>query len=301
MDVVLQQLLNAIALASIYALLAVGISLFFGVIGVVNLAHGDIGMIGVFVTLGLLKFLMTGQGWPVQSLAVVLGVVAAGATGVLFYWLALKPLGETSAIVGVLSSIGVSLMLREVLLNLYPDGRNPQPFPEILPPQVLELGGVYIQLKHIAVIAAALAVVILLAWCIERTRFGRATRSLINSREVAMAFGVKVVPVTVAVFVLGSALAGFAAVMNGLYYNLIQADMGAMLTIKGFTAAVVGGLGNMYGALLGALLIGLVEAFTAGYVPDGSAYKDIAVFGILILVLILKPTGLLTKQVAEKV
>ncbi len=126
-------------------------------------------------------------------------------------------------------------------------------------------------------------------------------RSVLNDREVARSLGVSVIAVTVAVFALGSALAGLAGVMNALYYNIVQSDMGTLLTVKGFTAAVIGGLGNFYGALLGALLVGFIEALTSGFLPSGSAYKDIAVFGVLIAILVVRPNGLIGRPISERV
>jgi branched-chain amino acid transport system permease protein len=301
MDGLLQQLINAVSLAAIYALIAVGISLFFGVIGVVNLAHGDIATVGIFATLSVVAMAGAPGVTPVELAALAAGIAAAAAAGCMFYWIALKPLSAAPPIMGLLSSVGAGFVVREALLNFYPNGRNPQQFPAVLPERLYEFGGVLIQAKHIAVLTTAIVVSVALSWCIQRTRFGRSVRSLINNREVATAFGVPAVKTTVLVFALGSALAGLAGVMNGMYYNMVQSDMGVMLTLKGFTAAVVGGLGNMYGALVGALLIGIVEAFTAGFIPDGGAYKDVAVFGILIVALVLRPNGLLIRRVQEKV
>jgi branched-chain amino acid transport system permease protein len=311
LDLVLQQLVNALALSAIYGLIAIGISLFFGVIGIVNLAHGDIATLGVFAALAIFQFALGGGADDIGTVApgiaaanlgaLIAGLAAAALGGTLFYLFAFRPLRGAPPIIGLLCSVGVGFMIRESILNFYPGGRNPQPFPAIIPPDLIEAHGVIIQYKHLIVIGAALLVMFALAYCVERTRFGRAMRSILDSRDVALSLGVPVAKVTVAVFALGSALAGLAGLMNALYYNLVQSDMGTMLTVKGFTAAVIGGLGNIYGALLGALMVGLIEAVTAGFVPDGSAYKDVAVFAILILVLMLRPNGLVGRPASERV
>jgi branched-chain amino acid transport system permease protein len=311
MDLVLQHLVNALALSAVYALVAIGISLFFGVIGIVNLAHGDIATLGVFASLAVFQFLLAGGPIDIttQSIgaasatlaALAFGIAIAALSGVLIYRLAFYPLRNAPAIIGLLCSVGIGFIIREGLLNFYPNGRNPQPFPSVIPPDLIEIGGVIIQYKHIVLIGTAVVVMFALAYCVERTRFGRAMRSILNNREVARSLGVSSFKVTVALFALGSALAGLAGLMNALYYNLVQSDMGTLLTVKGFTAAVIGGLGNIYGALLGALLVGLIEAVTAGFIPDGSAYKDVAVFGVLIAILVVRPNGLLGRPVSERV
>ncbi|TWS97600.1 branched-chain amino acid ABC transporter permease [Reyranella sp. CPCC 100927] len=311
MDLILQHLVNALALSAVYALVAIGISLFFGVIGIVNLAHGDIATLGVFASLAVFQFLLAGGAMDITALsapaamatlaALAAGLVVAALSGVVFYRVAFFPLRAAPPIIGLLCSVGVGFIIRESILNFYPNGRNPQPFPAIIPPDLIEIGGVIIQYKHIFVIGTAVIVMFALAYCVERTRFGRAMRSILNNREVAQSLGVSTFKVTVALFALGSALAGLAGLMNALYYNLVQSDMGTLLTVKGFTAAVIGGLGNIYGALLGAVLVGLIEAVTAGFIPDGSAYKDVAVFGVLIAILIARPNGLLGRLSAERV
>jgi len=310
-ELILQHAVNALALSAIYALIAIGISLFFGVIGIVNLAHGEIATLGVFVSLAVFQLLLGGGAVDITTVsfsvaaanlaALAAGIAGAAVGGLFFYRLAFYPLRDAPPIIGLLCSVGVGFIIRESILNFYPDGRNPQPFPAIIPPDLIQIGGVIIQYKHIVVIGVAVLTMLLLAYCVERTKFGRAMRSVLNDREVARSLGVSVIAVTVAVFALGSAVAGLAGVMNALYYNIVQSDMGTLLTVKGFTAAVIGGLGNFYGALLGALLVGFIEALTSGFLPSGSAYKDIAVFGVLIAILVVRPNGLIGRPISERV
>jgi branched-chain amino acid transport system permease protein len=306
MDLFLQYLVNALTLSAIYALIAIGISLFFGIVGIVNLAHGDIAAAGVFAALAVFSMLFTDASVDapstMQSMAALLaGTAGAVAIGVVFYLVALKPLTGAPPIIGLLSSVGAGFVIREAILNFYPNGRNPQSFPSIIPAKSFDVAGVFIDLKQIVLVVTTAVLVVSLSYVVEKTRLGRATRSILNNREVAMSLGVPVLKVTLAMFVIGAGLAGIAGLLNACYYNVVQSDMGVLLTVKGFTAAVVGGLGNIYGALLGAFLIGIIEAMTSGYIPDGSAYKDVAVFAVLIVVLIARPHGLLGRAGGDRV
>ncbi|WJR76628.1 branched-chain amino acid ABC transporter permease [Bradyrhizobium sp. NP1] len=306
MELFLQYLVNALALSAIYALIAIGISLFFGIIGVVNLAHGDIAAVGVFAALAVFQGVLGTAGTETPGLmlsvaAIAAGVLAAVIVGVVFYLVALRPVAGAPPIIGLLSSVGAGFVIREAILNFYPNGRNPQPFPSFVPPRSYDLGSVFIDLKQIVLVVTTAILVVVLSFIVERTRLGRATRSILNNREVALSLGVPVLKVTLAMFVIGATLAGIAGLLNAVYYNVVQSDMGVLLTVKGFTAAVVGGLGNIYGAVLGALLIGLIESMASGYLPDGSAYKDVAVFAVLIAVLIVRPVGLLGRASGDRV
>ena len=306
MDLFLQYLVNALTLSAIYALIAIGISLFFGIVGVVNLAHGDIAAVGVFAALAVFGVLFTDTGSETPEMMQSVAAIAAGcagaiAIGVIFYLVALKPLAGAPPIIGLLSSVGAGFVIREAILNFYPNGRNPQSFPSIIPPKSFDVAGVFIDLKQIVLVVTTAVLVVSLSYVVEKTKLGRATRSILNNREIALSLGVPVLKVTLAMFVIGAGLAGIAGLLNACYYNVVQSDMGVLLTVKGFTAAVVGGLGNIYGALLGAFLIGIIEAMASGYIPDGSAYKDVAVFAVLIVVLIARPHGLLGRPGGDRV
>lgn len=301
---ILQQLANALTLTAIYALIAVGVTLFFGVVGIVNLAHGDVAMIGAFAGLGAYQLIgsISGITPPVVAiLAFSAAILTSAVLGWAMYQLAFRPLQHAPPIIGLLASIGVGFVIRESVLNFYPDGRNPQPYPSMMPVTTWELGDVFLLSTQVFIVVSSIVLVIALAALIERTRLGRAMRSIVNSKEVSRLLGVRVNLTIAVTFVVGAALAGFAGVINGLYYSIVQSDMGISLTVKGFTAAVIGGLGNMYGALLGALVVGLIEAFVAGFIPQGGAYKEIAVFLTLILILLVRPSGLIREKFAEKV
>ncbi len=299
-----QQLVNGLTLTAIYALIAVGVSLFFGAIGIVNLAHGDVAAFAAFAGLGVQQFL----GAPIGPLdlvtasivAIPFGVAVGAMVGWGLYRFAFRPLVGSPPVVGLLAAIAAGFVIREAIFNFYPGGRNPQPFESAIPVVLFEFGGVFVLAKQLFVIGTAVAMAAWLAWVIQRTRTGRTIRSIVNNREVARTLGVSVDRTLARTFLLGGALAGVAGVLNGTYYNLLQFDMGILLTIKGFVAAVIGGLGNIYGALVGALIVGMLEAFTAGFIPHGNAYKEAVVFGALILILVLKPNGILGHGTVQK-
>jgi branched-chain amino acid transport system permease protein len=299
---ILQQLVNGLTLAAIYALIAVGVSLFFGAVGIVNLAHGDVAAFAAFSAITAQKALAIYFAPLLASLmAVPVGVGAGAAVGWLLYRLAFRPLGDAPPVIGLLAAIASGFIIRESVFNFFPGGRNPQPFSSAIPAVVFEFSGVFVLLKQFVVVVTAVGLVVWLAATIQRTKFGRAVRSLANNREATETLGVPVDRTLATTFLLGGGLAGVAGVLNGIYYGLVQFDMGVLLTIKGFVAAVIGGLGNVYGALIGALIIGLLEAFTAGLIPRGNAYKDVVVFGALILILIFRPEGILAALSSKKV
>jgi branched-chain amino acid transport system permease protein len=301
---IMQQVVNGLTLAAIYALIAVGVSLFFGAIGIVNLAHGDVAAVAAFAALAVQKLLGAPIGPLSPAMAALASLPVGIAVGAVVGWglfrFAFRPLGDAPPVVGLLAAIAAGFVLREAIFNFFPTGRNPQTFASPVPIKVFEVGGVFVLLSQVFVIGISILMVAWLATVIQRTRFGRAIRSVVNSREVASTLGVPVERTMVKTFLLGGALAGVAGVLNGSYYNIVQFDMGVLLTIKGFVAAVIGGLGNIYGALIGALIIGLLEAFTAGFIPGGNAFKEVVVFGVLILILVLKPDGILGHGTTQK-
>jgi branched-chain amino acid transport system permease protein len=301
-DDILQQLVNGFTLAAIYALIAVGVSLFFGVIGIVNLAHGDVAAFAAFSAIAVQKLAAPYLGSAGAALlSIPVGIAVGAAIGWALYRFAFRPLGAAPPVIGLLAAIASGFIIRESIFNFFQGGRNPQPFPSTLPNVVFEAGGVFVLLKQVVVIATAITVVAGLATLIQRSRFGRAVRSLANNREATETLGVPVDRTLATTFLLGGGLAGIAGVLNGIYYGLVQFDMGMLLTVKGFVAAVIGGLGNIYGALIGALVVGLLEAATAGLVPRGNAYKDVVVFGALVVILLLRPEGILRTIRAKKV
>jgi branched-chain amino acid transport system permease protein len=294
----LQQVVNGLTLGSMYSLIALGYTLFFGVIGVINFAHGDIFMLGAFVALIVLAGLTASgaSGAPaLGQLAMVLlaAALACGLAGVVMERVALKPLRRAPKLAALLSSLGVAIVIREAVFLLYPNGANPQPFPSILPAGRFVVGEVIIQYSQIFILVTALVLVGVLHAFVTRSKLGRAMRSVAQDVETAEVMGVNVDRVVAITFLIGSALGGVAGVMNGMFYSSVRFDMGFVAGIKGFTAAVLGGLGNIYGAVVGGFVLGFLEVIGTAYIPAGAQYKDVFAFALLILFLVLRPQGLL--------
>jgi branched-chain amino acid transport system permease protein len=295
MQIWAQQLVNAATIGGMYTLVAVGFTLFFGVLGLINFAHGEVFMLGAFAALVAARFLLSAglsSDWLLVLAMFVFASLFCGAIGVLTERFAFKPVRRSPMLVMLITSLGVSFLLREGVKEFFPDGANPLSFPSPYISQTLRIGTVVITYTQLALIGASLALVGALYLLVERTWFGKSMRATAEDRDAARMMGVDIDRVIRNAFFLGSALGGIAGVMNGLYYLSIRFDMGWVTAIKGFTAAVLGGLGNVYGAAAGGYLLGLLEVLIVALVPQGSQYKDVFVFLILILVLVFRPTGI---------
>jgi branched-chain amino acid transport system permease protein len=290
-----QQLVNAATIGGMYTLVAVGFTLFFGVLGLINFAHGEVFMLGAFAALVIARLLLEAglsSAWVLVLVMFVFASLFCGAIGVLTERLAYKPVRRAPILVMLITSLGVSFLLREGVKEFFPDGANPLSFPSPYVAQAVHVGGVVINYTQIALIAASLVLVGLLYFLVEQTWFGKSMRATAEDRDAARMMGVDIDRIIRNAFFLGSALGGIAGVMNGLYYLSIRFDMGWVMAIKGFTAAVLGGLGNVYGAAAGGYALGLLEVLIVALVPQGSQYKDVFVFLVLILVLVFRPTGI---------
>lgn len=302
----LAQLLNALLLASMYALVAIGFTLFFGVLDLVNFAHGEMAMLGVFIVMALVGVVLgsagaTGGGAAGVWLLCVVAVVLVGTVGVLVDRIALRRLRAAPPLLMLLATVGVGIMLRETVRLSYPAGSNPQIFPEVLPKGTVHLGLAALPYDTAAILAIAGLAIVLTDRFINRTRIGATIRATAQDREAAMMMGINL-DVTIAVtFLLGSALGAVAGILNGAYYGVVRYDMGLLMAIKGFSAAVVGGLGSFYGALVGSLVLALVETGAVAYVPLGSQLRDVFSFLVVIAFLIFRPTGILGERLVEKV
>jgi len=295
MQIWAQQLVNAATIGGMYTLVAVGFTLFFGVLGLINFAHGEVFMLGAFAALVAARFLLSAglsSDWLLVLAMFVFASLFCGAIGVLTERFAFKPVRRSPMLVMLITSLGVSFLLREGVKEFFPDGANPLSFPSPYISQTLRIGTVVITYTQLALIGASLALVGALYLLVERTWFGKSMRATAEDRDAARMMGVDIDRVIRNAFFLGSALGGIAGVMNGLHYLSIRFDMGWVTAIKGFTAAVLGGLGNVYGAAAGGYLLGLLEVLIVALVPQGSQYKDVFVFLILILVLVFRPTGI---------
>jgi branched-chain amino acid transport system permease protein len=290
-----QQLVNAATIGGMYTLVAVGFTLFFGVLGLINFAHGEVFMLGAFAALVAARLLLDAglsSGWLLVLVMFIFASLFCGIIGVLTERLAYKPVRRSPMLVMLITSLGVSFLMRESVKEFFPDGANPHSFPSPYVSETVHIGAVVINYTQIALIAASLVLVGALYLLVERTWFGKSMRATAEDRDAARMMGVNIDRIIRNAFLLGSALGGIAGVMNGLYYLSIRFDMGWVMAIKGFTAAVLGGLGNIYGAAAGGYALALLEVLIVALVPQGSQYKDVFVFLVLILVLVFRPTGI---------
>jgi branched-chain amino acid transport system permease protein len=304
-ELIIQQLLNGLSLGFMYALIAVGFTLFFGVIEVVNFAHGEVFMLGAFCALVASEVLLsTGllSGSILFFALVILAVLAAGAVvGMAMEKVIIKPLRNAPEIMTLLITLGASIVMRESIMLFFPNGRNPQPFPVLIDMPGLALGGVLIKPDVILTVLLAGGLITGLYLLIEKTAFGRYIRATAQDREAAMMMGIKVNQVFLITFALGSALGAVAGLMNGMAYGIVKFNMGFVIGIKGFAAAVVGGLGNVYGAVAGGLLLGFMEILAVALIPDGSRFQESISFVVVILFLVFRPAGIFGERAYEKV
>jgi branched-chain amino acid transport system permease protein len=305
-DVLLQQVLNGLILGSLYALVALGYTMVYGILELINFAHGEIVMLGAMVSVTVLA-LLAAMGVPV-SLALLLALAGAVAvcvaTGVLVERVAYRPLRNAPRLAPLITAIGVSIVLQNLAMIVW--GRQYLSFPPVLDIRVYDWLGATVTNVQILIVTVAGVTMTGLLLLVQRTRLGRAMRATAQNREVAGLMGVDVNRVIAATFAVGSALAAVAGLLIAAYYGIAHYNMGFMLGLKAFSAAVLGGIGNIPGALLGGLLLGVIESLGAGYIGDltggflGSHYQDIFAFFILILVLIFRPSGLLGERVADR-
>jgi branched-chain amino acid transport system permease protein len=292
-----QQLVNAAVLGSMYALIAVGFTLYFGMLNLINLAHGAIYMIGAFVALSVFR-LGSQLGLPVVLLVVLMAAVAVVVSGVIGMGvekIAVKPLRRAPPLVFLITSVAVYLVLEELVLILYPDGANPQVFPDPFELKSFQVGGMVVGHVQVFLIGVALAAIASLHLVITRTDLGRAIRAITADPIGAQMMGIDVNRTISRTFFIGSGLAAIGGVLEGMNFGSIMFNMGFLAAVKGFTAAVIGGLGNVYGALVGGYVLGLFEVLASGYLPQGTAYKNVITFAVLIVCLVFRPTGILSR------
>ena len=294
MEQFLQQLINGISLGSTYALIALGYTMVYGIIQLINFAHCDIYMIGAYTGYFCLTFFHLGF---IPSL--LIAMVVCTILGVTIEKVAYKPLRNETRIAALITAIGVSLFLEYGMMFFV--GANVSTYPEMtgLLAEHYTLGEIMISMQQIMIVGITLLLMILLQFIVKKTKIGRAMRAVSLDADAARLMGINVDATISFTFVLGSAFAGAAGVMVGVYYTSINPLMGYLPGIKAFIAAVFGGIGSIPGAMIGGYFIGMVEVMVSGYV--NSMFKDAVVFGILILILIIKPSGLLGKNQQEKV
>jgi branched-chain amino acid transport system permease protein len=305
MDFFTQQLVNGVTLGSLYALLALGYSIVYGVLGLLNFAQGEVYMVGAFIGFGVLS----GLGGPVSlavpvPLALLLMFTAAalgsGVLSVAIERIAFKPLREASRIAPLITALGVSVFLQNaVLLLLGPDIRNYDASSFIPFTSGIHVGPLNISLIRIIVIVTTVALMVALTLWVGRSKLGRSMRAVAFDREGAQMIGIDVDRTIMIAFFVGGMLAGVAGVMAGLVFSRVFQLMGFVAGLKAFTGAVIGGIGSIPGAMLGGMLVGLAESFTAAYIS--STFQNVIVFAVLVLMMVIRPTGLLGRPAVGKV
>jgi branched-chain amino acid transport system permease protein len=296
----LEQLTNGLAVGSIYALIALGYTMVYGVLKLINFAHGDLFTYGAYLGMTLLTSLaLHDRLGPALGLLVLAGMVMAlvALIGVILERAAYRPVRNSPRLSAVVSALGASIFLQNALMLIY--GARYQVYPDVLPQTAVDVLGLKIPVLRLWVVAVSVAMMALLYLFVQRTRLGAAIRATAIDPPAAQLMGIDVNRVIRLVFVIGPALGGAAGLLVGLYYGQISFTMGWTYGMKAFTAAILGGIGNIPGAMVGGLILGVVEALGAGYVSI--AWKDALAFVVLILILIVRPSGLLGERVAEKV
>jgi len=307
-EIFLQQVVNGVVLGSVYALVALGYTMVYGILGLINFAHGDVVMVGALTALSVITGLTAGALGLPAPLVILLALAVSMAVCILLGFsierIAYRPLRRAPRLAPLITAIGVSILLQTLAMMYW--GRRYHTFPEIIKPvRHVVMGAVITDLQILIVLVSALIMAGLLG-LVHFTRLGRAMRAVSENQIVAGLMGVDIDKIISATFVIGSALAAVAGLLVSANYGVAQYTMGFVLGMKAFTAAVLGGIGNLGGAMLGGLLLGLIESIGAGYIGDltggflGSHYQDVFAFVVLIGVLVLRPTGLLGERLAER-
>jgi len=306
MDTFIQQIINGLVLGSMYALIALGYTMVYGIINLINFAHGEVLMVGALVSWTVVT-LMAGLGLPGWLLMLISAIAAIVVCSVLNYSIekiAYRPLRNAPRLAPLITAMGVSLLLQTLAMIIWKP--TVKSYPILLPSEPFHIGGAVINTVQILILVTTAITLAALMWLVNRTKLGRAMRATAENPRVAGLMGVRPDTVISATFIIGAALAALAGVMYAANYGSAQHTMGLLPGLKAFTAAVFGGIGNLAGAMVGGVLLGLIEALGAGYIGDltggmlGSHYQDIFAFIVLILVLTLRPQGLMGERVADR-
>ena len=306
MDTFIQQIINGLVLGSVYALVALGYTMVYGIINLINFAHGEVLMVGALTSWTVVSALASSglPGWLMLLISLIAAIVVCSALNFSIEKVAYRPLRTAPRLAPLITAMGVSLLLQTLAMIIWKP--NPKPFPILLPSEPFHIGGAVINTTQILILVSTAITLASLMFVVNRTKLGRAMRATAENPGVAGLMGVRPDTVISATFVIGAALAALAGVMYAANYGSVQHSMGFLPGLKAFTAAVFGGIGNLPGAMLGGVLLGLIEALGAGYIGDltggllGSHYQDIFAFIVLILVLTLRPQGLLGERVADR-
>lgn len=297
MQLFLQQLVNALVVGSFYSLIALGYTMVYGIIQLLNFAHGDLYMVGAFIGFTILSLFTHQLGIAGAGLALIVSMLVVGLLGMAVERIAYRPLLSSSRLAILITAVGMSLVLENGIMLIY--GPSFRVYPYQLPTTGFALAGVHISYAQVAIILISVVLMLILQAFIQNTLYGKAMRAIAMDQTATSLMGIPVNRIISLTFFIGSALAAAAGVMEGVYYGEINFLMGFILGLKAFTAAVIGGIGSIRGAMLGGFVLGILESFGTIYV--GSEWKDVFAFVILILILVLKPTGLLGAKVSERV
>ena len=308
MDILLQQIINGLVLGSMYALIALGDTMVYGIIQLINFAHGEVLMIGAITSwscIGMMQEAMPGApGWLILLLATVIACAVAAALNFSIEKIAYKRLRNSPRLAPLITAIGMSLLLQTIAMIIWKP--NYKPYPTLLPMTPFEIGGAVITSTQVLILAVTAVALGAMVYLVNYTKLGRAMRATAENPRVAALMGVKPDMVISATFIIGAVLAAIAGIMWASNYGTVQHTMGFLPGLKAFTAAVFGGIGNLTGAVVGGLLLGLIESIGSGYIGDltggvlGSHYTDIFAFIVLIIILTLRPSGLLGERVADR-
>ncbi|EAP99211.1 putative branched chain amino acid transport permease [Janibacter sp. HTCC2649] len=302
----LQQIVNGLTIGSLYALIAVGYTVVYGIVQLINFAHGEVFMIGSFGALATWTVLFKGQtGLWVLPIMILGAVVVSVLTAVVMERLAYRPLRNAPRLAPLITAIGISVFLQEAVRLFYPGAKSKLVFPDIdvVTGPALSLGGLTIQRAAMFTVGALVVAAFLLWFFVNRTRLGQGMQAVSQDPDTAQLMGINVNRIIVIAFALGAALAAVAGVAQGLLNSNIDFRMGFLAGLKAFTAAVLGGIGNIQGAVVGGLTLGIAESMATQFIPGqfgGSAWKDVWAFVLLILVLVFRPQGLLGARVVDR-
>ncbi len=304
-EMIIQQSINGLMLGMMYALVAVGFTLYFGVLNLINFSHGDFFMLGSFMALimySLGEALGLAENAPVLLVLMFVGSMALTAiVAIITARLSVRPVMHAPMIISLLVTLGLGIAVREAVRLLYPLGANPQFFPALLPQGDFTIGHVFIRYENLIILAIGILTILLVYLIINKTKMGSAIRAVAQDGEAAKMMGVNFNRTIDMTFLIGAAVAAIAGILYGLYYGRIQFNMGAIMGVIGFSASVIGGLGNIFGAIVGGILFGLMETLAAAALPIGSENKRVFAFLVVILFLIFRPNGILGEKTSERV
>ena len=308
METLIQQIINGLVLGSMYALVALGYTMVYGIINLINFAHGEVLMVAALTSwsvIGLMQEALPGTpGYVMLLVALLISCVVAGALNFGIEKVAYRPLRNAPKLAPLITAIGMSILLQTLAMIIWKP--NYKSYPSLLPSTPIDVAGAVISPTQLLIVGLTAVALALLMWLVNATRLGRAMRATAENPQVAALMGVKPDLVISATFVIGAVLAAIAGVMWAANYGTVQHTMGFLPGLKAFTAAVFGGIGNLGGAVLGGILLGLIESIGAGYIGAltggvlGSHYSDIFAFIVLIVILTLRPSGLLGERVADR-